>query len=171
MNGSDAALEPTGFVLARYAGMEVVNRDRLISMMLQDRGVLRLISAPHGYGKSLLAYEYAQRMFGQAQVAWVDGPSPEFLQALDIGDVLPLGMPQVEAGGLLVIDGLPVLDEKRMETCSDCIDRLLYQGVEVLVTTLPSCDFLRSSQPDRVLIGAGDLLVTERDVRTGSLGK
>ena len=171
MNAVKDGSGPSGFVLARYAGVSVMSRDRLISMMLQDRGVLRLISAPHGYGKSLLAYEYAQRMFGQAQVVWVDGPSPEFLQALDNGDVLPLGMPQVEAGGLLVIDDLPVLDERRMETCSDCIDRLLYQGVEVLVTTLPSCDFLRSSQPDRVLIGAGDLLVTERDVRSCTLSR
>ena len=117
MNAVKDGSGPSGFVLARYAGVSVMSRDRLISMMLQDRGVLRLISAPHGYGKSLLAYEYAQRMFGQAQVVWVDGPSPEFLQALDNGDGLPLGMPQVEAGGLLVIDDLPVLDERRMETC------------------------------------------------------
>ncbi|MGN0073375.1 MAG: BTAD domain-containing putative transcriptional regulator [Coriobacteriales bacterium] len=170
MTAPGAAVGPAGFVLARFAGATVMNRDRLISMMLQDRGVLRLISAPHGYGKSFLAYEYAQRLFARAQVVWIDGSSPEFLQALDSGDILPLGMPQVETGGLLVIDELPALDEKRMETCSDGIDRLLYQGVEVVVTTLPSCDFLRNAQPDRVLIAAGDLLVTERDVRTCSMG-
>ena len=160
-----------GFVLARYAEASFQNRDRLVSMMLQDRGVLRLVPAPHGYGKSVLAYEYAQRMFGNEQVVWLDGSSPEFLQALDRGSVIPQGAGELGAGGLLILDDLPALDEKRMKTCSEGIDMLLYRGVEVIVTTLPSCDFLRGMQPDRVLVGASDLLVTERDIRSNAFEK
>lgn len=155
---------PGSFTLARFSSVKLLSRDRLISMMLQDRGVLRIVSAPHGYGKSLLAYEYARRLFSDQRVVWVDGSSSEFIRALDNGYLVPLECGEGECPGLIVVDDIPVLDETRMETLGACIDELLVEGVEIVVTTLPSCDFLRSSQPDRVLITAGDLLVTEKDV-------
>lgn len=160
----DSGWLPESFTLARFSGMKLFSRDRLISMMLQDRGVLRIISAPHGYGKSFLAYEYARRLFSEQRVVWVDGSSSEFIRALDDGYLVPLESGEGERPGLIVLDDLPVLDETRMETLGECIDGLLAKNVEIVVTTLPSCDFLRSSQPDRVLVCAGDLLVTQRDV-------
>ena len=63
----------------------LVKRNRLISLMLQDRGVVRLICAPHGFGKSLLAHEYATRLFAGEEVRWVDASQPDFLIALDDG--------------------------------------------------------------------------------------
>ena len=152
------------FTLARFSQTRLLSRDRLISAMLQDRGVLRIISAPHGYGKTLLAYEYARRVFSESRVVWIDGPSSEFVRLLDDGCLIPPECGEGERPGLVVIDDLPALDETRMETLACNIDALLSDEVEVVVTTLPSCDYLRSSQPDRVLVTAGDLLVTEGDL-------
>ncbi len=139
---------------------ECVARNRLVSAMLQDRGVLRLLSAPHGFGKSMLAHEYGMRLFPREKLVWVDARAPEFLQALDCGRVLsdcaPAGLGE---GSLVVIDDIPYLDEVRAKTLSDGIDALLYARVEVVVTTLPSHDVLRFLQPDRLLFRAGDLLV------------
>lgn len=148
---------------------DYVPRNRLVSAMLQDRGVLRLLSAPHGFGKSMLAHEYGSRLFPREKTAWVDARAPEFLQALDCGRIFPDGgglsdgtdrTPRApREGSLVVIDDLPYLDELRAKTLSDGIDALLYARVEVVVTTLPSHDVLRFLQPDRLLFRAGDLLV------------
>ena len=162
-------LTPSGFELARFSRVNLMPRDRLISMMLQDRGALRVISAPHGYGKSLLAYEYARRVFGEGQVVWVDGSAPEFLQSLDEGHLVPRGSGDEGRADLVVIDDLPSMDQERIETFARCSDVLLGRGCEVVVTTLPSRDWLRSTQPDRVLVTAVDLLVTERDVKESQI--
>lgn len=160
-----------GFTLARFCGIHLNKRDRLISMLMQDRGVLRLISAPHGYGKSLLCYEYAQRMFANSNIAWIDGPSPEFYHALDNGSLIPEGTAPDGKLDLVVIDNLPWLDEDRRDVFVRHVDKLLYRGTEVMVTTLPSNDFMRSSQPDRILVTAEDLLVTERDAQKQTIGE
>ena len=160
-----------GFTLARFSGVKLAARDRLISMLLQDRGVMRIVSAPHGYGKTLLAYEYARRIFSAGRVAWIDGSSPEFLRALDVGHLVPEESGSDGQPELIVIDDMPILDEQRMETLARCADDYLLHGTEIVVTTLPSCDFLRCTQPDRVLVTAKDLLVTERDLKTACMGQ
>lgn len=165
-----AELTPDSFELARFSGANLIPRNRLVSMMLQDRGALRVISAPHGYGKTLLAYEYAKRVFGSKQVVWVDGSAPEFLQSLDEGHVVPCGGGDEESANLVVIDDLPSMDQQRIDTFARCSDELIGRGCEVVVTTLPSRDWLRSTQPDRILIAACDLVVTERDVQTVGAG-
>ena len=60
-----------------------VNRDRLVTTMLQDRSVVRIISAPSGYGKTELAREYADRLFKGKRVDWVDANTPDFIARLD----------------------------------------------------------------------------------------
>lgn len=153
------------FELARFCGMELSKRDRLISVLMQDRGALRLVSAPHGYGKSLLCYEYARRMLSDGRITWIDGPSPEFYHALDNGELIPPGAAPDEDPNLVVIDDLPWLDESRRAVLIKHVDALLYKGTEVMITTLPSNDFMRSSQPDRILVSAEELMVLERDIR------
>lgn len=153
------------FVLEEFASIRIIRRDRLLSIMLQDRGALRLISAPHGFGKSLLAYEYAQRMSSVGEVLWLDASRPEFLGNLDDGFLIPPSRGFDGTYGLLVMDDLPYLDEVRLQNLSSLIDALLYQGTEVVVTSLPSNDCLGSVQPDRILIGARDLLIDEDEVK------
>lgn len=159
---------PDSFELARFSKRNLISRNRLISMMLQDRGALRVISAPHGYGKTFLAYEYAKRIFGRGRVIWVDGSAPEFLQSLDEGHIVPCGGGDEESADLVVVDDLPSMDQQRIETFARCADDLIGHGCEVVVTTLPSRDWLRSTQPDRVLVAAADLLVTQRDVEAAN---
>lgn len=139
-----------------------VKRDELISTMLQDRNSLRVIVAPHGFGKTELAREYAQRLFPADAVNWIDASNPDFLLALDNDDRTILrrnGTPS----GLTILDGLPWLHEQRAQTLSQCIDAALYVGIEIIVTTTPSCDTLSVLQPDRLCVHATDLLVTEQE--------
>ena len=138
-----------------------VKRDDLISALLQERNSLRVISAPFGFGKSTLAHEYAARLFAGGAVAWIDASQPDFLMALD-GEQSPRQGSDI-APELIIIDDLPWLHEQRARTFSHRIDSVLYGGAEVIVTTLPSCDCLGTLQPDRLLIRAEDLLVSERE--------
>ena len=139
-----------------------VKRDELISMMLQDRNSLRVIVAPHGFGKTELAREYAQRLFPADAVSLVNASSPDFLLALDSDDRAILRR-NATSPGLIILDDLPWLHEQRAQTLSRCIDAALYVGIEIIVTTTPSCDTLSVLQPDRLCVHATDLLVTEQE--------
>lgn len=147
-----------------------VKRDDLISKMLQDRNTLRVISAPHGFGKTALANEYAVRMFAGGPVCWVDGSNPDFLVALD-SDEKSLFVDDETSPGLLVIDDLPWLHEQRARTLSRWIDSTIFGGVELIITTVPSCDCLGNLQSERLLIGAEDLLVGEREFSAAYAGQ
>ncbi len=140
-----------------------VKRDDLISMMLQDRNTLRVISAPHGFGKSALAREYAVRMFSGGTVSWVDASAPDFLRALD-EDGQQAFLESGISPDLLVLDNLPWLHEQRARTLSHRIDSMIYSGTEVVVTTVPSCDCLSNLQAERLLVHAEDMLTGEREL-------
>lgn len=154
---------PSGDEAGRLRMPTVHARNRLVSKMLQDRGVLRLICAPRGYGKSSLVREYANRMFNGGRVEWVDASSPAFLADLDRGHMQGFDELQSEQPGLVVLDDVPWLHEERAATLSARIDTALYRGIEVVATTLPSCDCLDALQPERVYLNALDLEITEQD--------
>lgn len=138
-----------------------VKRDELISTMLQERNVLRVITAPHGFGKTELAREYAQRLFRAGVVNWVDASSPDFLLSLDGNDnaILRRGAP----ASLVVLDDVPWLHEQRANTLSRHIEAALYVGIEVVMTTTPTCDSLSALQSDCLCMHAADLLVSEQE--------
>lgn len=154
----DFAMDAHGQVLP--AGH--VKRDGLISMMLQDRNVLRVITAPHGFGKTELAREYAQRLFCTGSVNWIDASSPDFLLSLDENDNAILRQGAAPAG-LVVLDDVPWLHEQRANTLSHHIEAALYVGIEVVVTTTPTCDSLSALQSDCLSIHAIDLLASEQE--------
>ena len=55
--------------------------------MLKGRDVARFIVAPDGYGKTLLALDYAETMFSWSHTFWVKAASPCFIRDLDDGVV------------------------------------------------------------------------------------
>lgn len=145
-----------------------VKRDELISMMLQERNVLRLLSAPYGFGKTALATEYASRLFAEQDVMLFDVSSPDFLLALD-DEALPALHEDASRAALVILDGMPWLHEHRAIHLSQWIDELLYNDVEVIVTTRPSCDCLSALQPGRMLVRSTDLLATEKECAPSGL--
>lgn len=138
-------------------------RSDLVSRLLRDRQVARFVVAPDGFGKSSLAFGYAETVFSFKHVMWINGKSPCFLRDLDLG-VLASGVRAVdERAALAVVDDLPPLTYERACALSAQIDDLLAGGCEVLVCCVPSCDAFGALQRDRIRLAATDLLLAEEE--------
>ncbi len=133
-------------------------RTALVTKLMGERDVARFIVAPSGYGKTSVALEYAEAVFGFHHVFWLSGKSPYFIRDLDKGFVSSELMRLDKDPFLVVIDDVPLLDASRAEILSQQVDELLGAGKEVLITCEPTYDAF-SRMTDRVLLSARDLLV------------
>ena len=66
---------PDGLLPVRH-----VPRPDLIARLLRSRSVARFLVAPDGFGKTAVAAEYAETVFGFKRVFWINARSPCFLQ-------------------------------------------------------------------------------------------
>lgn len=138
-------------------------RPTLVSRLLRERNVARFVVAPAGFGKTSVAFEYAETVFSFNHVFWVDATSPCFLRDLDAGG-LACGLRELDPEPFLVVfEDIPLLDPSRAELFCSVIDALLSEDCEVVVTCTPSHDVF-SDQFDRMLINAYDLLLSNEEV-------
>lgn len=139
-------------------------RPRLMKKMMEERQVARFLVAPRGFGKTSLAVEYADSIFGFHNVFWVDCQSPCFLRDLDAGIIASALSELAVQRSLAVFEDVPYLDDERADAFSAAIDALLSGGWEVVVSLLPPYDSFADRQPDRLLIEAGDFLVDDSEI-------
>lgn len=136
-------------------------RPRLMKRLMEDRRVARFVVAPMGYGKSSLAAEYADSIFGFRNVFWVDCLSPCFLRDLDAGLIAQGLLTLSSSSSLAIFEDVPYLDDERAEAFSGALDCLLSEGWEVVATMLPPYDAFGERQSDRLVLDANDLLVDD----------
>lgn len=155
-----AGRRPEGVVSRRH-----VPRPDLVARLLQDRRVARFVVAPTGFGKSCLAFEYANMVFSFHHVFWINGRSPCFLRDLDSGSLLS-ALLRIDADAhLVVLEDVPRLDAERTRAFCDLVDNLLSRKIEVLITCVPSADAFSLLQRDRVLLCGRDLLLCDAEMR------
>ncbi|WP_305117883.1 BTAD domain-containing putative transcriptional regulator [uncultured Adlercreutzia sp.] len=147
------------------------SRGALVAQLLRDREVPRFLVAPTGYGKTMLAYEYAEVVFGFSHVFWVNGQSPCFLRDVDEGSFAEALLAVDEHCALVVFEDLPLLLDERAERFSAVIDRLIEHGCEVIVTTTPSRDGLASLQRDRLVLDGADLALSDEEAARNDKGE
>lgn len=146
-------------------------RTSLVMKLMGERNVARFIVAPSGYGKTSVALEYAETVFGFRNVFWISGKSPCFIRDLDKGFVSSELVGLNKNPFLVVIDDVPLLDVARAASLSAQIDELLEAGKEVIVACEPTSDAF-SQMTDRVLVGARDLIVSASELaQTGRAPK
>lgn len=141
-----------------------VLRPHIIGELLRDRGVPRLLVAPTGYGKSTVAFEYAQLIFGFEHVFWLHCDSPCFLRDLDARSLAGLILDADPEAKLVVCDDIPSLDLDRVELFSGFLRELEDSGCEAIATCIPSCDGLVSSLRNAIVVDACELLLTDEEI-------
>ncbi len=149
----------------RFMGVTIRSRPDLVSRLMRERQVARFLVAPPGYGKTYLALEYAQVVFGFEHVAWIDARSPCFLRDLDGGSLGEDLMKRDKGMRLVVFDDVPRLGTQRADLLSHTFDKLLEVGSEVMVLCHPTSDAFAGRQIDRICLTARDLMLDagERD--------
>lgn len=151
------------------ASLRCFPRADLISRLLRDRQVARFVVAPDGFGKSSLAFGYADTVFSFQHVMWINGKSPCFIRDLDKGVIASEVMEVDSDAALVVIDDVPALAPERVNALSAEIDRLLADRCEVLVCCAPSCDAFGTLQRDRLKLDSTDLLIADDSASQGRL--
>lgn len=145
----------------------LVSRSALVSRLLADRRAARVLCAPDGFGKTALACEYAEVMFGFQHVYWINGLSPCFLRDLDAGIVAEVLCRERSQCDLVVFDDVPGLDEERAAAFGAVVAALLAAGMEVLAITTPGREEgIALACPTERLDGR-DLLVSAEEARGG----
>lgn len=147
------------------------SRSDLLTRLLHERRVARFLIAPDGFGKTSLAYDYADVVFSFEHVFWVNGRSPCFLRDLDAAAFIP-GMLKVDASpALVVFEDVPHLDSERAEAFVELLGNLLERSCEVIVTCAPSCDVYGTLHQGRVVLRPRDFLLSEEEARSGLRGE
>ncbi len=152
-------IRPSGIVATKHN-----LRPSLTARLLNDRRLPRCIIAPGGYGKSSLAYEYAQIVFEFKHVFWVKCSSPCFIRDLDEGN-LAASIFECDANArLLVCDDLPQLDFERCQALSDFVSQVLEKNCEIIICCTPSNDVSSVLDLDCIRLHASDLLLNEEEI-------
>ncbi len=139
-------------------------RPRLMKRMMEERHVVRILTAPQGFGKTALAAEYAESIFGFVNVFWIDCHSPCFLRDLDEGAIATTLQGAATESSLVIFEDVPYLDDGRAQALSSAFDTLLTCGWEVVATTLPPFNSFAERQPDCLTLEAPDFLVLDDEV-------
>lgn len=140
-------------------------RPRIVGELLKDRVVPRYLVGPKGYGKSSVAFEYAQLMFEFEHVFWVNCESPCFLRDLDRGDLASAILSEDGDAALVVCDDVPSLDPDRVALFYDFANGLAKEGCELLVTCIPSMEESLGAFRSAVVVDSRDLLLGDDEIQ------
>lgn len=139
-------------------------RPRLMRSMISERDVPRVLIAPTGFGKTTLAVEYADEIFGFRSTHWIDARDTLFIRDLDAQTVLPTLLEYGEEGSLVVFDDVPYLDDVRAESFSEVVDGLIEAGWEVVVVTEPSFESVLDRHAGCVVVDSTDFLLDDGEL-------
>ena len=124
-----SALEDCGMKSRRF----------LVAKLLSARTDARLLVAPTGFGKSILAAQYASLVFSFWHVFWLDCQDLRFLRALNEGTLDQLIHQRDPEAALVVFDDVPSLSPAQAKAFAECAGNLLVTGCEVLACSTPVC--------------------------------
>ncbi len=149
---------------AKVVSAKHYSRPVIIGKLLKDRQLIRVLSAPDGFGKSTIAYEYASMMFSFKQVIWISCKSPCFLRDLDSETIVSQALACFAEPKLIVFDDMPELKETRISKMMNVLSGFMEAGSEVIVTCMPNCECMSRQAYNCVVFGWYELLLTESEL-------
>ena len=128
-----------GAVPSALEDCEMKSRRFLVAKLLSARADARLLVAPTGFGKSMLAAQYASLVFSFWHVFWLDCQDLRFLRALNEGTLDQLIHQRDPEAALVIFDDVPALALAQAKAFAECASNLLAAGCEVLACSTPVC--------------------------------
>lgn len=148
----------------KVVGARHNSRPEIIGTLLKDRHVPRFLVAPTGFGKSTIAFEYAEIIFAFKHVFWIRCDSPCFIRDLDSKKMFAEIVDADEDVKLVVCDDMPVLNHERTELFDKFLDDLLEAGCEVIVCSTPASDIHGRSIRECICVRGVDLLLSDDEL-------
>ena len=118
--------------------IQIKDRRAIISKMLDNRKIPRLLVAPKGYGKKCICELYSRIVFYSKNILWLDCGDPCFIIDLDSGNLVKKINEAEIKPNLMIFDALPNMDESRIKEFSSIVKRFLIQGTEIIINMTPS---------------------------------
>jgi DNA-binding SARP family transcriptional activator len=140
------------------------SRPDIINKLLIHRNLIRVLSAPVGFGKSTIAYEYASMMFAFKKVFWVSCVSPCFIRDLDNGVIFNEAIKCFPEPKMIIFEDLPPLEENRLTVFLSEVDRFMELGCEVLITCEPHCQSVSKLRQNCIVFNWNDLLLSDSEL-------
>lgn len=139
-------------------------RDHLMHRLLEDRKMVRVLSAPAYFGKTSILAEYAKEFYSFRDVYWFNAGSPEFLSEIDKGGFCNAIRSLASNKSLIVFQNLPNLDNERLLAVLRIVDEIVSWNWEVLISINPEFSFVKEANKNYSVIHANELLLTAAEV-------
>ena len=108
----------------QFANASLRERSALLARLVNERGKTHVLCAPSSYGKSVLAYQFANLITSLNEVIWVDASNPQFALGLSVGNKTDALMEACESATMVVFDNLANLNSAQLACLCALIDQL-----------------------------------------------
>ena len=140
-----------------------VNRKHLVYKLMQERRRVRVVIAPSGFGKTMLAANYAHVVFNFQNSFWVSLDSIEVLQIIDAGLLAHEFINGEYNSGLVVFEDFNLNEGERLDVVLNTFDALLEYGYEILITTTPQYASFFNDADKYFILNSHDLLLMQEE--------
>lgn len=158
-----------GKILGTNEKHSLIERDKILFQMISERDKVRLLCAPHFYGKTTLAWQYARMCFKEERVLWVNASHPEFLRDLSRGAVLEALCKTKSIFELVVFDDIDLLNDEDEKSFIQMLSSLKSLNCEIILATTNHLLFSEHKKSWHVIC-ARDLLLSEHDFPVSAHG-
>ncbi len=153
-----------GSMPAQLVGATYFNRNTLLATMIRDRGKVRYLVAPTGFGKSLLACSYANLVNELKRTFWIEGTNPCFLRDLDAHVLASDLIECTNEGDLVVFDDVPKMARVRQDMLWEICVHLTNMAREVVLCATPVSDPLREHADSCTCFEPASFLFTDEEI-------
>lgn len=146
-----------------------IRRDKVLKKMMRNRGSIKYIYAPSGYGKSSVAYDYVSYVNNWQEVFWFNCQSACFKRDLKEGCLLDKIFECSEMPNIIVFDDLTELKGKARANFANLVKDLMGYDCDIVVTQNSITYRATPLNVDTTLIFAPDLCVSETEARAAKV--
>lgn len=142
-----------------------IRRDKVLKKMMRNRGAIKYMYAPSGYGKSSVAYDYVDYNHNWQNVFWFNCQSACFKRDVETGELFDKMLECCETPNVVVFDDLIELRGKTKKEFTHIIGLLMDMDCDIVVTQNSICCMPTPLNFDTTFVFGVDLCISESEAR------